>query len=95
MTITLEISSEAEVQLRRQASDAGVPFSEYLSDIVEGAARSSTKASRQLPQEAIEHPEEFDNLAFLSEIGVLGSVAGKPRSDGKSWSEIEAACDPH
>jgi hypothetical protein len=36
-----------------------------------------------------------DVINHLREIGVVGAVRGKPRADGRSWSEIEAACDTH
>ena len=37
--------------------------------------------------EQIEKPERFSD--HLRRIGVLGSVKGTPRSDGKPWSEVE------
>ena len=37
-------------------------------------------------------PRTFGDL--LAEGWVPPTVTGKPRADGRAWSEIEAACDP-
>lgn len=81
MTVTLNITSQTEQQLQRQAAIIGMPIQEYIMTIVENAASSDTSA---------------DNMAdYLRSIGVLGAIDGtKGPGDGRSWSEIEAACDP-
>ena len=59
----------------------GVPLAEYVTRIVEEAANS--------------YVPEPDIIDHLRAIGVIGAVDGKKRADGRSWSEIEAACDPN
>ena len=85
MTITLEISPEAEAALNRSASLAGRPVSELAAELLEDAALQSAESDGE-PADMVEH---------LRRIGVIGAVRSTPRADGRPWSEIEAPCDPH
>ena len=79
MTLTVNLSPEAETLLADRAHLAGMPMTELITDILEEAARSSK-------------PNLFDEMQAL---GVIGAVAGTSGpADGRAWSEIEAACDP-
>jgi hypothetical protein len=81
MTITLELSPELEVVLRREAKQAGLDISEY-------AVRILSQASFSKPQ-AFEKPTSL--LDRLTTLGVIDVVDG---ASGLVWSDIEAACDP-
>jgi hypothetical protein len=85
MTITLNISPEAEAALSRSASLAGKPLSEFAAELLEDAALQAAPGD----------PASSGMIEHLRRIGVIGAVQGKPRADGRSWSEIEAASDPH
>lgn len=85
MTITLNISPEAEAALTRNASLARKPVSELASELLEDAVLQMTPGN----------PVRSGMVEHLRRIGVIGAVQGEPRADGRSWSEIEAACDPH
>jgi len=85
MTLTLDISPEAEAALNRSASLAGKPVSDYAAELLEDAALKAAEHDGQ-PADMIEH---------LRRIGVIGAVRSTPRADGQPWSEIEAASDPH
>ena len=77
MTLTLGLSPQTEERLKHRAATAGVPLREYVAQIVENAANSE--------------PSQTDMIEHLRSIGVIGAVKGKPRPDGRPWSEIEAA----
>ncbi len=85
MTITLNISPEAEAALSRSASLAGKPLPEFAAELLEDAVLQAAPSASS-PSNMVEH---------LRRIGVIGAVQGKSRADGRSWSEIEAASDPH
>jgi|GEM_PF-3519813 len=95
MTIMLDISPEAEKRLRQRASLAGVPFPQLLTRLVEQAALTEEMpVSAQTNTKTEQHPDE--NFAdYLERMGIRGAVEGKPRADGRPWSEIEAACDTY
>jgi hypothetical protein len=81
MTLSLNLSPEAEEQLRDRAAHVGVSIQDLVADMVESV---------------ISHDGPPKNMAdHLREIGVLGAIDGTPGpGDGRAWSEIEAACDP-
>jgi len=83
MTLTLELTPEQEATLKRRASLAGLDVSTYAVQILaDTAPTESDEDSKSL----------FDRL---NELGVIGAVKGTSGpGDGRSWSEIEAACDP-
>ena len=81
MTLTVNVSPEAELRLLERAALSGVPLAEFVSQIVEEAAHNDEP-----------RPNMIDHLRA---IGVVGAVRGKQRPDGRSWSEVEAACDTH
>jgi len=95
MTIMLDISPEAEKRLRQRASLAGVPFPQLLTQLVEQA--TLTEAEPEVTQRSTETEQRPDeNFSdYLERIGIRGAVEGKPREDGRPWSEIEAACDTY
>ncbi len=82
MTVTIDLSPETEARLTLRASALGKPLHDLVVDLVEEAASRSSF-------------EGTDVIAHLREIGVVGAVRGKKRADGRSWSEVEAACDTH
>ena len=79
MTVTLELTAEEEAKLQAKAARAGVAPAEYLRMLID--------------TEPSETPSFPDMASYLRDAGVLGAVTGTPRSDGRAWSEIEAACD--
>ncbi len=79
MTITLNLTPEEEAKLTQRAVEAGNGDpADYVKALV---VQDTYLAGRTL-------------LDRLNELGVVGSVSSTPRADGKSWSEIEAPCDP-
>ena len=79
MTLTINLSAEAESKLAIRAESAGIPVSELITEILEDAARS----------------EQRSLLDEMMALGVVGAVAGTSGpGDGRAWSHIEAASDP-
>jgi hypothetical protein len=82
MTVTLELSADAEERLRRRAMLAGIAIQELVETIVEDAALRDDEPTPTLLDE-------------IKALGVLGAVTGTSGpGDGRGWSEIEAPCDP-
>jgi hypothetical protein len=85
MTITLNLTPEQEARLAARAQAAGVSDpTEYLLKLIDTPEANGANGF-----------SSTDMADHLRSIGVLGAVEGTPRSDGRPWSEIEAACDSH
>jgi hypothetical protein len=80
MTLTLELTPDQEERLSREAARLGVDARTY--------------AIRRLFSEEDADLSRPSLAERLSALGVVGSVEGAPRPDGRNRSEIEAACDP-
>jgi len=79
MTLTINLSAEAESKLSTRADQAGIPMSELIVEILEDAART----------------EQGTLLDEMMALGVVGAVHGTSGpGDGRAWSHIEAASDP-
>lgn len=89
MTIILDISPETETLLRERAMDEGQPMAKVAIELIEAGLH----APKPLPASPNAQAEEETFSDYLERIGVRGAVESRPRADGRSWSEIEAACD--
>jgi hypothetical protein len=79
MTLTINLSAEAESKLTIRADQAGIPVNELITEILEDIARA-------------DQPSLLDEMTAL---GVIGAVAGSSGpGDGRAWSDVEAACNP-
>ena len=76
MTITLELTMEQEGRLSRRATALGYDPIEYLLCVI-----------NELPDDTHSNGESLGDR--LERLGVLGAFEGKPRADGRPWSEIE------
>ena len=86
MTITLELTPEQEATLKAKARESGVEPAEVLLRLLDetrtaGLDAFSTEKGSQLRRETTGER--------LRRLGVLGGAAGKPRADGRPWSEVE------
>lgn len=83
MTITLELTPEEEAKLTAKARAVGIDDpAEYLHEMIGAPAEQLERndaGSKPYPHMA----------KYLREAGLIGTVASKPRADGRSWSEIE------
>lgn len=85
MVLTLKITSQQEETLRREASKAGMDVASYAASVL----THSLPAQESIDQDA---PSLLDRLKKLGVVGAVKGTSGP--GDGRSWSEIEAACDP-
>jgi hypothetical protein len=74
MTLRLELTPEQEQQLAADAARMGIDTETYALNKLFPETPSTTRES--IGERLRRH-------------GILGAVEGKPRKDGRSWSEIE------
>jgi hypothetical protein len=78
MTLTLELTPDREAKLQERARALGVDPAELLLRLID-----------DLPKHP-DGPRPGESLLDgLKRIGVVGVVKGRPRPDGKAWSQCE------
>jgi len=81
MTLTLDLSPEAEERLQAKSARTGKSVPSLILDIVEAAVVDEVVPNNMADR--------------MRSLGLLGAIDGTPGpGDGRGWSEIEAASDP-
>jgi len=80
MTLTINLTPEQQARLEANAARNGVDLDTYALQRLVGDEDDALPAGQTM----------YDRLKAL---GVIGAVEGKPRKDGRSWSEIEGFPD--
>ena len=78
MTLTLDLTPEQEARIQTMSHAMGIEPTEFLRRMIDDLPHHPDGPR---PGESV-----FD---ALNRIGVYGAVEGRPRKDGKAWSEIE------
>ncbi|MDR3707494.1 MAG: hypothetical protein P4L33_04280 [Capsulimonadaceae bacterium] len=83
MTLTIDLTPDEEATLMNKAALAGLDVSEYALRVLHEASLPTVQDSGETM---------YDSLKALGVIGIVEGTSGP--GDGRSWSEIEAPCDP-